>query len=54
MPTYEYTCKKCGKRFSLLMRISEHDKKKVRCPKCDSSQVAQSVLSFFATTSKKS
>lgn len=54
MPTYEYTCKKCGKKFSEVLRISEHEKKKVRCPKCQSVAVAQVPQAFFATTSKKS
>jgi putative FmdB family regulatory protein len=54
MPTYEYTCKKCNKTFSLAMRLSEHGKKRVKCPKCAGRQVTQRVQSFFATTSKKS
>jgi putative FmdB family regulatory protein len=54
MPTYEYTCEKCRKRFSLVMSISEHDRRKVKCPKCSSQRVAQTVQGFFATTSKKS
>ncbi len=32
MPTYEYECKKCGKRFEIFQRITEPPKK--RCPKC--------------------
>lgn len=54
MPTYGYVCKKCGKKFTVVMRISEHDAKKARCPKCASSRVEQQIHSFFANTSKKS
>lgn len=54
MPTYEYICRKCGKNFSLLMSISEHDRKKARCPKCKSLRVEQRLLSFYCVTSKKS
>jgi putative FmdB family regulatory protein len=54
MPTYEYLCRKCRKKFALRMSVSEHDKKKVRCPKCKSNQVEQQFNSFFAVTSKKS
>lgn len=54
MPTYEYLCKKCGKKFTEVMSISEHDKKKVACPKCSSKDVVQAVTSFYANTSKKS
>ncbi len=54
MPTYDYVCKKCRKKFSHLMTISEHDRKRIRCPKCKSTQVEQELLSFFVVTSKKS
>ncbi len=54
MPTYEYTCKKCHKQFAVTMRMEEHGKKKPKCPKCSSSEVAQNIQPFFATTSKKS
>ena len=54
MPTYDYTCKKCGKKFSLVLRMSEHEKKKVKCPKCASGEVVQNIQPFFATTAKKS
>jgi putative FmdB family regulatory protein len=54
MPTYGYTCQKCKKKFELKLTIGEHDKKRVRCPKCSSAAVDANVASFFATTSKKS
>ncbi|MGD0309731.1 MAG: zinc ribbon domain-containing protein [Acidobacteriota bacterium] len=54
MPTYEYLCTKCRKKFSLRMSISEHDTKKIRCPKCKSTKVEQQLKSFFVVTSKKS
>jgi putative FmdB family regulatory protein len=54
MPTYEYLCKKCRKKFALFMSVSTHDTKKVRCPKCKSTQVEQQLNTFFAVTSKKS
>lgn len=54
MPGYDYKCKKCGKKFSLTLTISQHDRKRIRCPKCASSQVEQELASFFAVTSKKS
>ncbi len=54
MPTYDYTCNKCRKKFTLVMTINEHDKKKIRCPKCSSVRVEQQFYSFFAVTSKKS
>ena len=54
MPTYECECKKCGHKFSLTMAMEEHQKKKVRCPKCKSENVKHVVASVFVTTSRKS
>ena len=54
MPTYEYKCEKCKKRFSLMMTISEYEKKKTRCPKCKSVRVKQQITSFETITSNKS
>jgi putative FmdB family regulatory protein len=54
MPTYDYECKKCGKKFSQVTTISEHDRKRPRCPKCSSTEVGQLVEEFFAVTSRKS
>ena len=54
MPTYEFKCEKCKKRFSLMMTISEYENKKIRCPKCKSVRVKQQITSFEAITSNKS
>ena len=54
MPTYEYVCPQCKKRFSLVMSIKDHDRRRIKCPKCANTRVAQTVQGFFATTSKKS
>jgi putative FmdB family regulatory protein len=54
MPTYDFKCEKCSKKFSLLISVSEYDKKGFRCPKCKSTKVKQQITSFQVTTSKKS
>jgi putative FmdB family regulatory protein len=54
MPQYEYLCSPCGKKFSTILTIAEHDQGKVKCPKCGSTKVEQQWAAFFATTSKKS
>ena len=54
MPSYRYICKKCRRKFSITMSISEHGKKRPRCPKCGSLAVSQMVEPFFVQTSKKS
>ncbi len=54
MPEYGYRCAKCGKSFNLVMGVIEHEKAKVKCPKCSSSTVVQKVSAFVPITSKKS
>jgi putative FmdB family regulatory protein len=55
MPTYEFKCEKCNKKFDLSMTLSEYGKqKKFRCPKCKSTRVKQQITSFQTVTSKKS
>ncbi|UCD50644.1 MAG: zinc ribbon domain-containing protein [Phycisphaerales bacterium] len=52
MPTYEYTCKQCGKRFELTLSFGDHAKKH-KCPECRSTKLEQRISSFVAVTSKK-
>jgi len=54
MPTYDYSCLSCGKKFSVHMNIAAHDKRKTKCPKCGSKKLQQQVAGFFAITAKKS
>jgi putative FmdB family regulatory protein len=54
MPTYEFTCQKCKKKFSTVISISDYEKKKYACPKCKSKKLRQHVSSFQTVTSKKS
>ncbi|GBF34238.1 hypothetical protein DCCM_3350 [Desulfocucumis palustris] len=39
MPIYDYRCKKCGQRFTVMVAISDRDK--VTCQKCGSPRVEQ-------------
>ena len=54
MPIYQYECDKCGHEFERPETVSEHNPKKVACPKYKSKRVHQVLGSFFANTSKKS
>jgi putative FmdB family regulatory protein len=54
MPTYEYECRDCKKKFTVILTISEHDKGKVSCPKCKGKRVVQSMSAFMTKTSRKS
>ncbi|MBN1843256.1 MAG: zinc ribbon domain-containing protein [Deltaproteobacteria bacterium] len=54
MPTYEFFCEKCNKTFTVTMRVSEYQKKKIQCPKCKGKKIKQVISSFQTITSKKS
>jgi putative FmdB family regulatory protein len=54
MPTYEYECQDCKKKFTVIQSISEHGKTKSSCPKCKSAKVKQSISTFTTKTSRKS
>jgi putative FmdB family regulatory protein len=54
MPTYEYRCEKCGKRFAIVQRISEHTGRAPACPKCRARGARQLPAAFYAKKVKKS
>ena len=55
MPLYEYECRKCKKKFTTILLLSELEKSKhVRCPRCESTDVRKLIEPFFAVTAKKS
>ena len=54
MPTYEYRCQQCGRRFEKVMSFTEHGKRpKHPCPRCGSRKVQQVPSGFQAVTGKK-
>jgi len=53
MPVYDYKCLDCKKKFTLTLSVVEHDKIRMKCPKCGSKKVEQQMAAFFAVTSKK-
>jgi putative FmdB family regulatory protein len=54
MPTYDYRCEKCKEEFSVILTVSEHEGKKVSCPKCKGKKLTQQITGFHAITSRKS
>ncbi len=54
MPSYDFVCEKCKKKFTLFLTISEYEKTKFRCPKCKSTKVKQQISTFQVQTSRKS
>ena len=54
MPTYQYRCEKCGKKFERTESISEHEAMVSKCPKCGSKKVSFVPGNVYVVTSKKS
>ena len=54
MPDYDFKCTECRKRFTETQTFEEHDRKRVKCPKCGSQKVERVIGAVFAKTSKKS
>jgi putative FmdB family regulatory protein len=54
VPTYEFRCGKCGKRFEKSMTVAEREKARPVCPECKSRKVERVLTAFFAKTSRKS
>ena len=54
MPVYEYYCDKCQREVTLTLSISEHEKGKIKCPKCGDKALRPLVSTFFSQTSRKS
>ena len=43
MPTYEYRCLDCKKRFNKFLTYDEYGSKEVRCTHCDSSNIQRKI-----------
>lgn len=43
MPTYQYRCLNCGKRFELFMSYREYGARPIACPHCQSDQVQRRI-----------
>ena len=41
MPTYQYKCNSCKKKFEIFLTFEEYDKGNAACPKCYSDNVAR-------------
>ena len=54
MPLYEYYCDKCQREVTLTLSFSEHEKGKIKCPKCGGKALRPLVRTFFSQTSRKS
>jgi len=54
MPSYDYRCPKCKKKFTAVLSIREHEAGRVKCPKCGEKKLIQLITGFLVKTSKKS
>jgi putative FmdB family regulatory protein len=54
MPTYEYRCVACRKEFTRVESLVEHERSKVVCPECRSTNVERIFTPFYAKTVRKS
>jgi putative FmdB family regulatory protein len=52
VPTYEFQCDKCGRRFTVIRPIGAA--RAPACPKCRSKDTHQMPTAFYAKTIKKS
>lgn len=43
MPTYEYRCLNCQRRFDVFMRYEEYGQRQVTCPACQSENVQRRI-----------
>jgi putative FmdB family regulatory protein len=54
MPSYEFLCEKCKKTFTIQLSLADYEKKKYKCPECNSKKVKQQITTFQVNTSRKS
>ena len=53
MPRYEYRCEACGRKVTLRLSVTEHEKHRQACPKCGSKKLTQLISTFLTQTSRK-
>lgn len=54
MPTYDYACLHCGKRFDVFMSYSEYGSRPVQCEHCGSERVKRRVPRVRVAKSEES
>jgi putative FmdB family regulatory protein len=54
VPSYDYQCDSCRKRFTVVEAMSAHTSRRPACPRCRSRKTRQLMSGFYAKTVKKS
>ena len=43
MPTYDFRCMNCGKRFEVFLSFTEYEKAEIKCSFCGSAKVQRKI-----------
>jgi len=54
MPTYEYRCQRCNKRFEIFLSYDEYEKASITCPDCGSTDVQRLIGKIRIAKSEES
>lgn len=54
MPFYDLKFKECGEEFNIMAKISERDKKLIKCPKCGNNELEPIFTNLNFITKPKS
>jgi putative FmdB family regulatory protein len=54
MPSYEFQCGKCNRKYSMSLSVKQREEGKYKCPKCGSRKSQPVFGNFYAKTAKKS
>jgi len=54
MPTYQYRCQNCNRRFEVFMTYSEYGTRLVNCPHCQSEKVTRKIGRIRVARSEES
>lgn len=54
MPFYDLKCKKCGEEFNAMAKISEREKKLIKCPNCGNNELDPIFTNLNFITNRKS
>lgn len=54
MPTYDYRCQHCLRKFSLILSYEEYDTASVQCPHCGSKEVSRKIGRIRVARSEES
>ncbi|MEQ8230678.1 MAG: FmdB family zinc ribbon protein [Gammaproteobacteria bacterium] len=54
MPSYQFVCRSCEKRFDIFESVAEHDRHEETCPGCGSRDLRQDLEGIQVRTARKS